>query len=514
MKKRSLLNYFVIAALIFLGQYLTFRNSEKNFISRLKMDASTRVALANADLTDWISQVLQEISFLSIDDRLISYVTDPTPINQAAVTELFSKFSASTAIYDQIRLINMEGMEIVRVDYEEGAPVIVSTDKLQNKSDRDYFIESKDLPFGEKYISALDLNIENGEIEIPYKPVIRICTPVADEAGNIKAMLVFNYLASGLLEKLASFDNELMLTNYEGYWLKSPHPEDEWAFMFNKAVSMSTLYPDAWQLISSTREGQDYTQDGLWTFSTVLPLKEVQETNLHLFNKISENEKILSGTLYFWKVIYYIPTEELNNLHREILQPILLISIIIYPLAFWGIWNYNQRIELKKQSSERVRFMATHDIMTGLYNRAFFEAEISRLNTSREYPITIFMLDANNLKTINDSLGHPEGDKLLKNIAAVLKESFRTEDIIARLGGDEFTVLLPQTDSINSQPILERLQDNIRVFNKSGAVRKVDVAIGIATTDQMERLEAVLKRADESMYAMKISQKQKRKQSQ
>ena len=513
MKKRNILIYFAIAALIFLGQYLTFRNNENKFISRLKMDARTNVALSNAELSVWISQVLQEITFISTDDRVISYVTDPTPASQAEVSELFSKFSASTAIYDQVRLINMEGMEIVRVDYEEGGPVIIPSEDLQNKSDRDYFIESKDLALGGKYISALDLNIEYDEVEIPYKPVIRICTPVADESGNIKAILIFNYLASGMLDKFSSFDENLMLINNNGYWLKSRNPEDEWAFMFNKDVSMSTLYPTAWQLISSTVEGQDFTQDGLWTFSTVLPLKEAQETSLHLYNTIDERETFLKGTLFFWKVVHYITAETINHYRSEALKPILLSSLVFYPLAFWGIWNYNQRIELKKQSSERVRFMATHDMMTGLYNRAFFEAEISRLNTSREYPITIFMLDANNLKTINDSLGHPEGDQLLKNIAAVLKESFRTEDIIARLGGDEFAVLLPQTDAINSQPILERLQDNIRLFNKSDAVRKVDVAIGSATTDQMEDLNAVLKRADEKMYVMKISQKQKRKHS-
>ena len=91
------------------------------------------------------------------------------------------------------------------------------------------------------------------------------------------------------------------------------------------------------------------------------------------------------------------------------------------------------------------QFIGTHDNLTKLYNRAFFEEELSRLEKSRLFPVSIIMIDVDELKIINDTQGHAVGDKMLQRMAKVLKESFRAEDVVARIGGDEFVVVLPMT---------------------------------------------------------------------
>ena len=108
-------------------------------------------------------------------------------------------------------------------------------------------------------------------------------------------------------------------------------------------------------------------------------------------------------------------------------------------------------------------------------------------------------------------MGHLEGDFMLKEIAAVLKKTFRTEDIITRFGGDEFIVLLPMTDRAVSMEIQNRLIKNIRNINEKNPRVKIDVAIGTATTKVKEELNEVLKRADKRMYAMKTAMKAKSK---
>ncbi|SFH67670.1 PAS domain S-box-containing protein/diguanylate cyclase (GGDEF) domain-containing protein [Tindallia magadiensis] len=113
-----------------------------------------------------------------------------------------------------------------------------------------------------------------------------------------------------------------------------------------------------------------------------------------------------------------------------------------------------------KTAEEKIRYLSFHDQLTGLYNRHFFEAEIQRLDTYRNWPLTIMMVDANGLKLINDAFGHQAGDELLIKMAEALKESIRSDDIISRIGGDEYVLLLPGTCEEEAEKMVERIQQN------------------------------------------------------
>ncbi len=83
--------------------------------------------------------------------------------------------------------------------------------------------------------------------------------------------------------------------------------------------------------------------------------------------------------------------------------------------------------------------------MTGLYNRRFYEEKVRKLNTERNFPISLIIGDVNGLKLINDVFGHLKGDELLQKAALAIRNSCRSDEIIARWGGDEFVILLPKT---------------------------------------------------------------------
>ena len=508
MRKRTNLYFFLALLIIFIVAYIVYRTSEAQEVSRLQAEKTINVKLSGMVLTDWISQALEEIRFISSTGNVVAFVTDPTPHNRSLVTLGIYRFSEATESYDQIRILDLSGNELLRVDYEVDAPLIIPVEDLQDKSDRYYFIECAKLSVGEFYISPLDLNIENGEIEIPFKPMIRICTPVIDKNSKIKGILIFNYKAAQMLNRFSRYDDDLMLVNSDGYWLQSPNLNDEWTFMFDGGETFNARYSEEWFSILSSSSGSFETENGLWTFETIDPIKNALEESPHLVVKDKSDVLIHGKELYFWKVISRVSPETLNDIREEILIPILLIILVILPVVYFGIWNLNRRIELEKQANEHIRFMATHDMMTGLFNRAFFEAEMERLASSRSQPISIFSLDVNNLKVINDTYGHLEGDRLIENVAEILKQTFRSDDIVARVGGDEFAVLLPLTDQIGSQEIKERLLENIERFNQRDGVREVSVAVGTATNEEMEDLDMALTRADEKMYAMKALQKQ------
>lgn len=157
----------------------------------------------------------------------------------------------------------------------------------------------------------------------------------------------------------------------------------------------------------------------------------------------------------------------------------------------------------QKQAEEEIRYLSFHDRLTGLYNRAYFEEELKRLDTTRQLPLSIIMGDVNGLKLINDALGHQEGDKLLITVAAALREACRTEDIVARWGGDEFIILLPGCPHNIAAGIVERIKSAETLFHTLPI--QTSISLGTATkTRSDEDIRSIIKEAEDKMYRNKL----------
>lgn len=161
----------------------------------------------------------------------------------------------------------------------------------------------------------------------------------------------------------------------------------------------------------------------------------------------------------------------------------------------------------RKEAEERLKYMSIHDQLTDLYNRAFFEEWMNRLEQSRLFPISMVMIDMDGLKAINDAHGHAAGDKLLQRAAKILMASFRGEDIVARIGGDEFAVWLPNTDEITACQIIERLRGRLQMDNAITSGPSVGLSIGVATAIYPGVLAEMLILADARMYQDKNARK-------
>jgi len=153
----------------------------------------------------------------------------------------------------------------------------------------------------------------------------------------------------------------------------------------------------------------------------------------------------------------------------------------------------------QKRAEENLQFISIHDPLTGLFNRFYSDAEINRLAAGRMRPVSIIVIDLNNLKKINDDYGHAMGDLYIKNSANIMKQTFRPEDMIARIGGDEFLVLLPLVDETICAQAVERLNQNIRFFNQESEF-PISLSAGSATAQAGDSLLECIREADKRMY--------------
>ncbi len=168
-----------------------------------------------------------------------------------------------------------------------------------------------------------------------------------------------------------------------------------------------------------------------------------------------------------------------------------------------------QDITERKKIETELEYLSYHDSLTGTYNRIYFEEELKRLDTPRQLPLSMIMIDLNNLKDINDKKGHLEGDKLLKKAVSVVKKSCRKEDVLARWGGDEFTILLPGTDAEAAHQIKQRIEK--LAHEQSTKDFPISLAIGAATKTQTNtKATQVIKEAEDRMYADKRLKKSRR----
>jgi len=158
-----------------------------------------------------------------------------------------------------------------------------------------------------------------------------------------------------------------------------------------------------------------------------------------------------------------------------------------------------------KLGEEKLKYLSLHDPLTGLYNRIYFEEEMSRIEKGRYDTVGIISCDVDGLKLVNDTLGHDHGDNLLVASARVIRESFREGDLVARIGGDEFSVLLPNTTEPAVENACQRIQEAVASYNATNPELPLSISVGFAVSNGFHRnLKDVFKEADNSMYRKKL----------
>ena len=197
---------------------------------------------------------------------------------------IFTSFLENRPYYDQLRYLDENGNEMVRVNVSNGQIKIVPKNELQNQTSNDYFNETLALSKGNVYVSPITLSRENNQIEVPYKAIIRYATPIYNSSGEKKGVLIANILIDRLFDLAdnqslkAEYQQQFLVVNSQGYYLSHPISEKKWGFEFNNNENLSQDFPQTVvQQILSEGSGviTDYP-NYILSYHTVFPDKNRQ----------------------------------------------------------------------------------------------------------------------------------------------------------------------------------------------------------------------------------------------
>jgi len=267
-----------------------------------------------------LSAVRMEHAFISVSNTLrtssqmpavTTFGKNPSVQNKQILADFLSSILTDKPTFQQARFIGTSGHELVRAERTAKGIVFKPEGELQYKGDRYYVKQSLALAEEEIFVSALDLDIENGAVVVPFRPVMRFAIGVFDEQGQRQGVFVLNMRGQSLLDILAgtkTYSHAAFLVNSTGHVLAGPDNTPQWGFMFGLPAEFKNLHPTAWQTISSVRRGHAISDKGLFVFETVNPLTYIQ---LRSWDP-EENEELIQDA--YWKAVSFIPTNQLPSI--------------------------------------------------------------------------------------------------------------------------------------------------------------------------------------------------------
>jgi len=166
-----------------------------------------------------------------------------------------------------------------------------------------------------------------------------------------------------------------------------------------------------------------------------------------------------------------------------------------------------------RRSQDRLRYLATRDLLTGLYNRNYFNESVVRdIQKAKRYQerLSFVILDIDDFKTINDTFGHVHGDGIIKECAQILRRSVRRSDFLCRFGGDEFVIVTPKGDCADNEALIERIHAHTDEWNRKFSTSNytLSFSVGCSVWEEGRDVMEVLREADRHLYSMKKRKKQ------
>jgi signal transduction histidine kinase/DNA-binding response OmpR family regulator/HPt (histidine-containing phosphotransfer) domain-containing protein len=326
----------ILAGVFFYGQL-----EIKREIGELELYEASELSLSGAATQQNLGAITSDMEFLSALYGQYSTSESPSPANLDALADNFATFMNSHGVYRQIGWIDETGMERLRITFDQSKKQArrVSKSELQNKSDRYYFVQANQIAPGTIYLSPFDLEMENGVIERPFRPTLRIAKRVIDSSNRAHGILILNYDGNDLTNDPAlvygDLQSHLVILNESGYWLKGQKPEDEWGFMFGHKETFGDRYPETWRHIQDAEKGQVELVSGLWTWVKVHPLHSMQLGEDFTNYAVTKPTliSVVGSNQYTWIIATQLPTDQLSAIRLAVWLRLGLATAVLLVLV-------------------------------------------------------------------------------------------------------------------------------------------------------------------------------------
>ena len=397
---RRPLNLLILALLLLAitaGCFFQARLNARYDLSRLRIREQLSLDHGVDAVLQELNSLRKELIFISQVPELEDFITEPdNRVKIRQLSEGLASLARSKKNYDQIRFISKSGMEVIRIEYNNGQPLIVPDNELQDKGQRYYFIDTMSLDKNEIYFSPIDLNIEHGKIELPHKPMLRIATPVFAANGKKQGIIILNYFARLLfnhfLQNLADLKHKQfipgqpMILNPDGYWLLAQDSDDEWGFMLDKRKTFGKRYPDAWKLINKNERGQFQTADGMFSYRKLYFMPADELVGSGTAEPFQTSNKTHAGSKYYLIFLSHIPAADLqllSPLQRFSWKTYTAIVVTLLPLFFFLLVQaeHNRQSRQKLRDSE-ARFRLLYENAPIAYQSLDREGVIKSVNNN------------------------------------------------------------------------------------------------------------------------------------
>ncbi len=248
--------------------------------------ATDDLRLIGSEIQMVLQWVIRDIFVLRDFVQLAHYLEkSPTGLESSDLIntqKIFGIVARCRKIYHQVRFIDGSGMEVIRINYDGRQTLLVPPAQLQRKKHRYYFKDAMQMQKGQVYISPMDLNIEHNQIEIPHVPTIRYATPVVDQSGKKRGVIVINVLGSALFNVLdrqqklmRHYGKQYFLIDPQGFFLFHPQPSKTFGFMFNNDERLQRYEPKLMDSIASLNQAAMVRHSDLTGQKTLIAFQHV-----------------------------------------------------------------------------------------------------------------------------------------------------------------------------------------------------------------------------------------------
>ena len=362
--------YFIFLFVIFgviidlLTSIINYNLDTRSIRQELNNKAKNELVRKRKELSSFTERLEGYVASLRNSPLLHTFIRQPNAKNREIVNQLFYALSSTNPSFMQVRFIDAQGMEKIRIDWNMGRqwPEIIREQDLQNKSHRYYFIEASQVPTNSFWYSRLDLNIEHKKIEIPYKPVLRIASPVYVDQ-QFKGIVIINVHAKGFLERFkdSPFFN-IALVDHDGHYLMHYQDELSWSRYLQTGHTLADDYPDLVSSILQESPGQD-----------IVALESLYAAPLDTLLKKDQAHLLFIPKA---QAIQWMKHER-RQARLLILGTILLLTIPLSILISRVPAKLNQKIADQNATLKKYVDLIDHNIITATTDKAGIITEVS-----------------------------------------------------------------------------------------------------------------------------------------